>query len=548
MFGINWMEMLVLVGILGIGATVIAYVFLRLFVWTKGQSKSLEYIRRHAYWTGLIAWAVSSLSGANRAGIYDLGQFYPTDFATIPWLSILGPIVTVIAVHAIGQSTWPTPKAPRRVAVLEFRRTRDYIASALGWTVAGVFTLTAAVIAFLFFAPGFVSATSVVAGGNGQTIQTEYGRAPGYVLATALGIGFLLLAAGTLLVMRLIASRRSLEHLTPEQNRTLRCIGMNRLLRVSATVASGLGAIAGNYWMQSAPDSVTTSSTNWLAIINMMVLIAMLLWKPPFLDTDTDDAGYNTLFNSGRSVETSAGDGPAAAKLSDAAGVTAPIAGTLGLLIGLLTIPWFGWLGPLTLSLVFVLLSHLGLELLLRKNYATPGTTRTPLKAAVPITLIVVLAVGGLGLIPMLTMVSGLNAGGMYDWPGFGGFSPHFLVPLICALAIVCAGASSAVVVLRRPGLGNASDLLDRTLRRRSLLRIARTVGAGLFALLAAACLVVGTEPTLGGQSANSEFGIIGACCLVVAAILCFYPVKSFTPADFVPATAQASGHTSLTK
>lgn len=548
MFDINWMELLVLVGTVGVSAAVVAYLALRMFVWSKAASKSLEHIRKHALWTGVIAWAFSGLTGANRAGIYNPDQLQAEPWATIPWLAILGPVVAVVAVHAIGQSTWPTPKSPRRVAVLEFRRTRDYIEPALGWTVAGIFALTAATLAWLFFAPGFISATSVILGESGQSIQTQHGRTPGYVLATALGAGFLLLTVGTFLVMRLIASRRSLENLTLEQNNTLRTIGMNRLLRVSATVASGLAAIAGNYLSQPAPDSTTTSWVNWLAIVNMVVLIAMLFWKPPFLDSPTDDAGYNTLFSTGRAEATSAGDGPAAAKLSNAAGVTAPLAGTLGLVAGWLTVPWFGWLGPLTLALVFVLLSHLGLELVLRKNYATPGTTRTRLKAAVPTTLILAVAVGGLGLIPLLIMSISINRGGMYDWPGFGSSSPHFLVPLVCAVALLCAGAASARVVLLRPGLSNASELLDRTLRRRSLFRICRTVGGGLFALLAAALLAVGTEPTFGGESANSAFGVVGAFALVVAATLCFYPVRGFTPADFMPVATKTSDATPLKK
>ncbi|WP_129587161.1 hypothetical protein [Arthrobacter alpinus] len=548
MFDINWMELLVLVGTVGVSAAVVAYLALRMFVWSKAASKSIEHIRKHALWTGVIAWAFSGLTGANRAGIYNPDQLQAEPWATIPWLAILGPVVAVVAVHAIGQSTWPAPKSPRRVAVLEFRSTRDYVSPALGWTVAGIFTLTAATLALLFFAPGFISATSVILGESGQSIQTQHGRTPGYVLATALSAGFLLLTVGTVLVMRLIASRRSLENLTPEQNNTLRTIGMNRLLRVSATVASGLAAVAGNYLSQPAPDSTATSWVNWLAIVNAAVLIAMLLWKPPFLDSPTDDAGYNALFNTGRSAATSAGDGPAAAKLSNAAGITAPLAGTLGLVAGWLATPWFGWLGPLTLALVFVLLSHLCLELVLRKNYATPGTTRTRLKAAVPTTLILAIAVGGLGLIPLLIMVSGINRGGMYDWPGFGNSAPHFLVPLVCAVALLCAGAASACVVLLRPGLSNASELLDRTLRRRSLFRIYRTVGGGLFALLGAAFLAVGTEPTFGTESANSAFGIVGALCFVVAATLCFYPVRGFTPADFMPAAAKATGTTSLKK
>ncbi|AIY01766.1 hypothetical protein ART_2167 [Arthrobacter sp. PAMC 25486] len=535
MFGVNWMELLILVGTIGVGVTVVTYLALRLFVWSKAESKSLEYIRRHALWTGVIAWAFSSLAGANRAGIYDPDQYYPDHWSTVPWLAVIAPSVAVVAVHAIGQSTWPAPKSPKRSAVLEFRRTRDYIEPALGWTVAGIFTLTAVVVGFLFFAPESVGPNSVTLGDYGQSIQTRFGRAPGYVLATALGVALTILVVGTAAVMRLIASRRSLEALSAEANKTLRTIGMNRLLRVSATVASGLAAVAGNYLAQPAPDSTATSWVNWLAIGNMLVLIAMLFWKPPFLASPTDDAGYNALFNSGASPDPSSGDGPAAAKLNNTAGLLAPAAGAVGLVAGWFTVPWFGWLGPMTLMLVFVLLSHLGLELLLRNNYATPGTPRARLKAAVPRSLPILAVVAGIGLIPTIAATSSLNRGGGYDWPGFGGSSPHFLVPLICVLAILTAGAGATAVVLRRPGLNDASELLERTLRRRSLFRIARTVAGGLFAILAAALFNLGTAPTYGGQSADQSLAMVGGVCIVAALTLCFYPVRAFTPAGFIP-------------
>lgn len=554
MFGINWMQLLVLIGIFGVGAAVVAYLALRLFVWSKAESKSLEHIRKHALWTGIIAWAFSALTGASRAGLYSpLQSFDPTGSTTVapvdPWSTIpvswlVVPVVAALLAHVIGQLSWPAPKSPRRTAVLEFRRVRDYVEPALGWTVFGIFLLSVGALIWLAFAPAFPGRMSSQDSGGLFLLPLD-GRIPGWMLATALGASLAILAVGTLLTMRLIASRRSLEALTAEQNATLRTIGTNRLLRVSATMASGLAAIAGNYLAQPAPDSTGTSWVNWLALVNMMVLIAMLVWKPPFLDSDTDDATYNALFNNVPSPTPESGDGIAAAKLSNTAGLTAPAAGAIGLLLGFALIPWSGWLGPLTVALAFVLLSHLGLELLLRRNYATPGTARTPLKAAVPLPLLLAFAVGTLGLIPALFAVNDINRGGLYDWPGFGGSAPHFLVPFICALLILAAGAAAIVTVLLRPGLNDASELLDRTLRRRSLFRIVRTVGSGLLAILAAVLFNLGTEPAMNINSSRSELGIVGALCIVLAAVLCFYPVRGYTPADFMP---RAKSSTSLGK
>ncbi|MDD0859208.1 hypothetical protein NHF46_18730 [Arthrobacter alpinus] len=194
-------------------------------------------------------------------------------------------MVAIVAVHAIGQSTWPTPKSPRRVAVLEFRRTRDYIEPALGWAVAGIFALTAATLSWLFFAP---DSSPLPASSSARVVnrfRPSTDARPDMSSPRHWVLDFFFSPSVLFLVMRLIASRRSLENLTLEQNNTLRTIGMNRLLRVSATVASGLAAIAGNYLSQPAPDSTTSSWVNWLAIVNMLALIAMLFWKPPFLDS-----------------------------------------------------------------------------------------------------------------------------------------------------------------------------------------------------------------------------------------------------------------------
>lgn len=545
MFNPNWMEVLILLGMIGGIAAIAAYLIQRIFVWNKPQDRSLRHIRKHALWTGIIAWALSSLAGAAQAGILTPTQLGVSNspWHALPWFAIVAPAVAALAVHAVGQTTWPAPKSARRTAVLQYRQIRDYVDPALGWTVLGVFALTAGALVFLFFAPEFSASPAAITTDVGVPGKLHNGRAPGYVLATALATGLAVLAGGTLLVMRLIASRRSLEALGPEQNTTLRVIGMNRLLRVSATVASGFVAVAGNFLFHPAPGSQATSWINWLGVTNVAVLLVMLYWKPPVLKESTapgaeDHQGFlptpttNLLF----------GDGPSAAKLSDSAPMAAAIAGILGGLAGLPSTPWFGWLGPLTVALVFVLLTYLGMEWLLRRNYATSGTPRTPLKAAVPKTLPAAIFVACLGLLPALVAVDSISQGGMYDWSGFGAASAHNLVPLLCAAAILCVGAAAAASVFSRPGLIGADPLLDRTLRRRALFRILRTVAGGLFAVLAVILLNLATAPH---SDPGSGLGLVGAVCMLAAVILCFYPLKNLTPAGFMP-SAGAQAHRSI--
>lgn len=536
MFGVNWMQLLAIVATLGIGAVVVSYLFLRLFVWTKFASRSLEHIRRHALWTGILAWAVSGLHGANRAGIYDHGHVQPTDWSAIPWFAILGPVTAVIAVHAIGQSTWPAPKLPSRMAVLEFRRTRDYVEPVLGWTVAAIFTLAAAVIGFVFFAAGFTSTSSMILGGSGQSFLTQQGRVPGYILATALSVALLVLAVGTVLVMRLITSRRSLEALTPEQNKTLRTIGMNRLLRVSATVASGLAAIAGNFLMQPAPDSTATSWVNWLGIINAAVLIVMLFWKPPFLDAVTDDAGYNTLYVTNRSEALAAGDGPAAARLTNSASAVALPAAILGAGLGYAMHSWFGLVGIVAVSAVFVLLAYVGLEVILRRNYADQGIPRRTLGVLLPWPMYVAFAIAAASLVLALINAHGVApSSSLNSWPGRDAPGATNYAPAIAALVVLAVGMAAMWFVLARASLNNAPAAFDRTLRRRSLFRIARTVTGAWFAILGLLLIMVPVAPDPHPLVPRFESGIFGVLCNVVAVLIVFYPLRAFTPADFTP-------------
>lgn len=551
MFGINWMELLVLVGTIGVGAAVVVYLALRMFVWSKAESKSLEHIRKHALWTGIIAWAFSSLTGASRAGLYspkqsaapfDPAVLHPVDpWSTIPFLWLIIPVVAVILVHLVGQLSWPAPKSAKRVAVLEFRQVRDYVQPALGWTVLGIFLLAGGALTWLSFAPAFPNRAS------GQTSQGLFqlpldGRIPGWMLATALGASLTILAAGTVLATRLISSRRSLEALTPEQNKTLRIIGMNRLLRVSATVASGLAAIAGNYLAQPAPDSTATSWVNWLGIVNAAVLIAMLFWKPPFLDSPTNDAGYNVLYVPGASTAFASDDGPAAAKLTNSASAAVLPAVIVGAAVGYAMHGLFGLTGIVAVATLFVLLAHLALEFVLRRNYATPGSPRSKVRVFLPWPMYFVFAVATIGLVLALMNAHRVAASGSPNaWDGLDAPAAMYWIPGIAALAVLTVGLTVMWFVLSRPGLGNAPSALDRTLRRRSLFRIARTVTGSWFAILGVLLIMVPVAPHSNPLMPRFESGAFAALCLVIAVLVAFYPMRAFTPADFKPAANTTS-------
>lgn len=555
MLGINWMQLLVLVGTIGVGAALVVYLALRMFVWSKAESKSLEHIRKHALWTGIIAWAFSSLTGASRAGLYSSRQstdpfdptiVHPVDpWSTIPFPWLIVPVVAVILVHWVGQLSWPAPKSAKRVAVLEFRRVRDYVRPALGWTVLGIFLLAGCVLIWLSFAPAFPSRAS------GRTSEGLFplpldGRIPGWMLATALGASLVVLAAGTVLVMRLIASRRSLEALSPEQNATLRTIGMNRLLRVSATVASGLAAVAGNYLVQPSPDSTATSWVNWLAMVNVAVLAAMLFWKPPFLDAPTDDAGYNTLHVPGASTALASDDGPAAAKLTNSAGAAVFPAAIAGAAAGFAMHGWFGLTGIVAVAAAFVLLAHLAMEFLLRRNYATPGAPHGNLGVLLPWPMYCAFAVATGGLVLALIIAHRVASSGTPNsWDGLDAPAAMYWVPGLAALAVLTVGLTVMWFVLARPALGNAPSSLDRTLRRRSLFRIARTVTGSWFAILGILLIMVPVAPDPSPLVPRFESGIFGLLCNVIAVLVVFYPMRAFTPFDFMPAP---KNRTSLSK
>jgi len=532
----NFFEILVVFAPVVAIICVVLYLILRFAVWAPKRDKMLDAVRKHALWTGVIAWALSSLAPATQAGVYPSGQLQAvgSPWALIPWFAIFAPVVAVLGVHAIGQASWPAPKSPQRAAVLEFRRARDFVEPALGAVVLGVFIFSAGALVWLAFTPGFAALeplSSIV--GTGW-VGAVNGRIEGYVLAAALGGALLVLTLGTLLVMRLIASRRSLEALTAEQNRTLRVIGMNRLLRVVATVASGLAGIAGNFMVQPMPDpnASTMSWFNWLGLVNVIILIVMLAWKPPPLTAPGDATDPSATAS-----EPAMGDGPAAAKLGDSA-QSVILPAVIFLVVGAaVLLPWLDGVALMATGAIVLLLTYAGTELLLRRNYARPGRSRHHLQKLLPWPLWAALILATAGLALVLARLSTDSAMGTIP-------SSYILTPLVYVLAVLAVGSLAAWTVLRRPALNNASTSFDALLRRRSLFRISRTVAAGWFAILGGSLQAIPYEADTNPLAIQPNFQAIGILCLVIGALILVFPMRKLTRADFVGSDPAAQPYT----
>ena len=199
--------------------------------------------------------------------------------------ALVWPVLGCMAVHALGQISYPGPRRMRRQAVLSVRHISDFLPRRLAVTTAAIFVTAAAAIARTATLPGFAAvAPATVSDGayNYYTVGGD-GRIPGSELAGWLGGALLVLAAGTWLVLRLIAKRRQLESLDAADNAVLRTIAMNRLLRTVSTVAAGLAAIAGNFAARPDPSQGPGSWMNPAGLACTVVLLVMWCWRPPRL-------------------------------------------------------------------------------------------------------------------------------------------------------------------------------------------------------------------------------------------------------------------------
>lgn len=237
---------------------------------------------RHALCTGVIGWLASSLLPAANAGILPVPG---TRNGTVEILPALAwPVLGCLAVHILGQLSYPRTGSVRAQPG-SVRRMHTFLPRRLSWTTAAIFAVAAAQIGWLSVLPGFavLPYTSRPDGAGGYVTFGGEGRIPGVELAVYLAAALLVLAAGTFVVLALIARRRPLPGLAPGLDGVLRTIAANRLLRTAATIAAGLAAIGGNHAARPDPASGITGWFNPAGALNLAVLLVMLLWPPPKL-------------------------------------------------------------------------------------------------------------------------------------------------------------------------------------------------------------------------------------------------------------------------
>lgn len=463
-----------------VGAAVV-YLFLRMQVWSRPDAQS---VTSHGLWVGIIGWMASSLQGAMNAGILHGNPTLSSAPATAEEIgtALAWPILACLGVHALGQLSYPRSKGERRFAKLPVCRVRDFVPRKLAWTTAAIFALAALVIAWIATLPGYTPVAPSGTPPEHQNVNTGYygqgqdGRIPGWELVAWLGGALLVLAAGTGLLLLLIARRRQLATLDADDDRTLRAIATNRLLRTVATIAAGLASIAGNFAAQPEPGPSWQSSWfNALGFVNMAVLLVMLWWGVPSMPSLLS-AGQSTSVRALRADPGTHG----AARLSINIGV---MLGTLGGLAGIgglaamyaLTQPQNAWVAPLVLGLATALLlaTIWGGDLLMGRNYGTlEAPVRWPLRPVSRGLSYYALA-SALVFLASITFMVAIFDGqplGEAAWPA----------ALAATLVVAAVGALATHAARRRRGIpeGDGDAGLDAALRAISMYRIVRTLSA----------------------------------------------------------------------
>ena len=458
-------------------AAVVVYIVLRWVIWAPRTGTSPASVSEHALWVGVIGWLASSLQGAMNLGIIPAN---PSTGALISARTILPalmwPVLGCLTVHALGQVSYPGPRRMRRQAVLSVRRIRDFLPRRLALTTAAIFATAVAAIARTAALPGFaaVAPTQVNDGQSTYYNGGGDGRIPGLEVAGWLGGAVLVLAGGTLLVLWLIASRRQLESLDAADNAVLRTIAMNRLLRTVATVAAGLGMIAGNFAVRPDPAQGMTSWTNPVGLAGIVVLLLMWGWRPPRL------AAAGLGVRNRPEPGTAAGRQHPAARLISSLGALLGLAAAVPLLAGAflaqapLVAGSYGFAGVVALTAASVLLVIAAGELLLQHNYgrreAPHSWPRQPLSPALLTTAVLALLVF---LVVLLVTAAGQARLG--EDPGW--------VPAALLTAGVFAVALLTIVTARRrQGIPGAPAGLDAALRAVTVHRVVRTLAATLTA------------------------------------------------------------------
>ncbi|MFJ4206882.1 hypothetical protein ACIPY2_00260 [Paenarthrobacter sp. NPDC089675] len=511
---------------------VLVYLFLRVQVWSRPEASS---VASHGLWVGIIGWMASSLQAAMSTGVIRANPTATAAPATPDQiaLALAWPVMAALTVHALGQWSYPAPKAPRRYAELTVRRIRDFLPRRLAWVSVGIFAYAALAIGWISPLPAYAPFPPPPAPGQDAGPNIGYsgyqdGRIAGWELAAWLGGALVVLAAGTWLVLLLIARRRQLETLDSEDNRVLRAIAANRLLRTVSTIAAGLAAIAGNFAALPAPGATWQSSwLNALGFINIAVLLVMWWWKVPALPS-LEKMRRSVSGNSLRADSRTHG----AAKLSISLGAALGVVGalpllTLGLWFGYFSAQTQGTLGPaivVSVTATLILLVIIGGELLIARNYGDPWAPLHWPRQAVSKGLLTFACASAV----MFAVTMVLTGAGQAMLVG----TPVWPACLLLTVGVGLAGAAAILAARRRRAIpeGEAERGLDVALRAITMYRIVRTLAAYLLAQ-AGMLLLVNVEAWGALFPAFDRLAPspapIGSVLLAVAIIAAVTPVRS---------------------
>ncbi|WP_235564427.1 hypothetical protein [Arthrobacter sp. Soil762] len=539
------------------------YLLLRWVIRAPGGGTTAVTVSQHALWIGVIGWLASSLQAAWTAGILPAGNTSPTLATPTSILGALAwPVLGCLAVHAVGQLSYPGPRLPRRLASLEIRRIPYYLPRPLAWTVAAIFLGSALQIGFVAGLPAYDS----IPYGALQEDPSSFrrtggdGRIQGYVLAACLGAAWLTLALGTALVLKLISHRRQLEALDAPENDLLRTIAMNRLLRTVATIAVGLAAVAGNFAARPDPAANVASWTNPAGFAAFVVLLVMWGWAPPKLPS----VQVNGKGNRAALLESPAAAHPATrlvVSLGAAMGFTPVAVAVLGLFVPGLYFPGPGLPG---LPVLFVALMAAAVllvpgagELLLQRSYGTHGIPRTWPRQVVSPALLTTAIVA----VVLFVAITVLTAAGEWDLreAGLDGFlrpggtppdgSPGWVIAAVATAAVAAIAGLPVVAARRRRSISTDIHGLDAALRAITVHRVVRTFAAYCTAQAGVLLMTASRAwPPLLGLPATTWAapwqpaiiaGVLLAAAGVVVAVI---PVKGFARTPAAPVKPAREG------
>jgi hypothetical protein len=343
-------------------------------------------------------------------------------------------------------------------------------------------------------------------------------------------------------VLLLITRRRQLEGLSDSDNQRLRSIAMNRLLRTVATVAAGLGAIAGNFGMNTPPGTTAPfGGINYAGIVNIAVLVVMWRWRPPRLADVEMVENRETAAGSGHLIGLNHPAGKLVMSLGPLLGLAAAFPLIPGFLFSAVSpavqMPaLYGPAGYVGCAAVLVLLVIAAGEFLLRTNHCSADVPQGLPKVAVSpaLTLTAVAA-----FIIFLVLLAITAAGAVKSDVASGWMEAGLPAVVVVALATL-----ALLLTSKRPGIRAAPPGLDAALRSITSFRIVRTIAA--FFAAEAALLVLYEDQAISmalgfGPAARPEYwglvsgagGLLAVCAVVIAVI----PVRSFvrTPGNVVP-------------